>query len=241
MRDFEIAFLNIPTVSLGCALHETLHMSLPEGEWPDPYGSTRPLVKLNTTLSIINQANGEYYEAVFDLIVDDLNLHASIVAPRLFFSGNLEANGILIPVYLDDIIIIEKSVLVASIESQLYDRFKAAGQVPVPDSVQYLGMTVTRERSKRSIAIDPIGYINRVLDRLQMTHCPKRSSPMEIGYMPQAIQPELGEQPFDCGTYQKAIGSILYAALGTCPDITHSTALLGRYAAQPSTEQWEAM
>jgi len=56
--------------------------------------------------------------------------------------------------------IISTSVLVASIASRLYDRFKAAGHVPVPDTFQYLGMTVTRDRSKRSIAIDQIGYIN---------------------------------------------------------------------------------
>jgi hypothetical protein len=231
-HDLEIAVLDIPTAFLGCPLHETLYMRLPEGEWPDPYGHTRPLVKLNKTLYGIKQANREYYEEVFDFIVDDLNLQASIAAPGLFFGGNLEANGVLIPVYVDDIMIIGTSVLVASIASRLYDRFKAAGQVPVPDTFQYLGMTVTRDRSKRSIAIDQIGYINRVLDRFEMTDCRKRSTPMEIGYKPHVIQPELGEQPFDARTYQKAIGSILYAALGTRPDITYATSVLGRYAAQ---------
>jgi hypothetical protein len=62
---------------------------------------------------------------------------------------------------------------------------------------------------------------------------------MEIGYKPHAIQAE--EQPFDARTYQKAIGSILYAALGTRPDITYATSVLGRYAAQPSTLHWEAV
>jgi len=62
---------------------------------------------------------------------------------------------------------------------------------------------------------------------------------MEIGYKPHAIQAE--EQPFDDRTYQKAIGSILYAALGTRPDITYATSVLGRYAAQPSTLHWEAV
>ena len=137
--------------------------------------------------------------------------------------------------------IIGTSVLVASIASRLYDRFKAAGQAPVPDTFQYLGMTVTRDRSKRSIAIDQIGYINRVLDRFEMTDCRKGSTPMEIGYKPHVIQPEIGEQPFDSRTYQKAIGSILYAALGTRPDITYATSVLGRYAAQPSTLHWEAV
>jgi hypothetical protein len=99
----------------------------------------------------------------------------------------------------------------------------------VPDTFQYLGMTVTRDRSKRSIAIDQIGYNNRVLGRFQMTDCRKCSTPMEIRYKPHAIQAE--EQPFDGRTYQKAIGSILYAALGTRPDVTYATSVLGRYAA----------
>ena len=102
-------------------------------------------------------------------------------------------------------------------------------------------MTVTRAPSKRSIAIDQIGYINRVLDRFEMTDCRKRTTPMVIGYKLHAIQPELGEQPFDARTYQKAIGSILYAALGTRPDITYATSVLGRYAAQPSTLHWKAV
>jgi hypothetical protein len=64
---------------------------------------------------------------------------------------------------------------------------------------------------------------------------------MEIGYKPHMIQPELGEQPFGARTNQKSIGSILYAALGTGPDITYATSVLGRYAAQPSTLHWEAV
>jgi len=118
----EIAVLNIPTAFLGCPLHVTLNMRLPEGEWPDPYGRTRSLLKLNKNLNGIKQANREYYEEVFDFIVDDLGLQASIAAPGLFFGGNLgEANGVLIPVYVDDIMIIGTSVLGASIASRLYE------------------------------------------------------------------------------------------------------------------------
>jgi hypothetical protein len=121
-HDLEIAVLDFPTAFLGCPLHETLYMGLPDGEWPDPYGRIRPLVKLNKTLYCIKQANLEYYEEVFDMIVDNLGLQASIAAPSLFFGGNLgESSGVSIPVYLDNITIIGTSVLVASIASQLYD------------------------------------------------------------------------------------------------------------------------
>jgi hypothetical protein len=57
-------------------------------------------------------------EEVFDFIVDDLGLQVSIAAAGRVFCGNLgEAYGVLIPVYVDDSMIIGKSVLVAFIES----------------------------------------------------------------------------------------------------------------------------
>jgi hypothetical protein len=58
-------------------------------------------------------------------------------------------------------------------------------------------------------------------------------TPMEIRYKPHAIQAD--EEPFESGMYQKAIGSILYAALSTEPNITYAVTALSRYAAQPST------
>jgi len=162
----------------------------------------------------IKQANREYFEEVFDFIVDDLGLQASVAAPGLFFGGTLgKPNGVLIPMYVDDIIIIGSLKLISYIASRLYDGFKAAGHVPVPDTFQYLGMTVTPICSKRSIAIDQIGYINRILDRFEMANCRQRSRPLEVGHKPHAIQTD--KQPFDTGMYQKAVGSILYAALGT--------------------------
>jgi hypothetical protein len=145
----EIAILDIPTAFLCCPLHQTLYMRLPQGETPDAYGLARPLVKLNKSLYSLKHANWEYYKAVFDFIVDDLILQASIAAPRLFFSGNLgEAHGFLIPVYFDDILSMCRCVHFASIESRRYDRFMAAGKVPVHYTFQYRGLTVTRDRNK---------------------------------------------------------------------------------------------
>jgi len=209
-------------------------MGLPDGEWSDFYCRARPIVKLNKTLYGIKQANREDFEEVFNCIVDDLGLQASVTAPGLFFGGTLgQPNGVFILMYVDDIMIIDSLKLTSSIASQHFDRFKAAGCVPVPDTFQYLGTTVTRNLSKWSIAIEQIGYINRILDSFQMVNCRMRWTPLEVGHKPHAIQAD--EQPFDTGMYQKAVGSILYAALSTRPDITYAITLLGQYATQPST------
>jgi hypothetical protein len=100
-------------------------MRLPEGEWPDPHGRARPIVKLNKTLYSIKQANREYFEEVFDYIVDELGLQTSISAPGLFFGGKLgDLHGILVLVYIDDIMIIGSSSLAdCMIGSRQEDRF----------------------------------------------------------------------------------------------------------------------
>jgi hypothetical protein len=100
-------------------------------------------------------------------------------------------------------------------------------------------MTVTRDRQRKSIAFDQIGYIKRIVDRFKMTDSRKCKTPMEIRYKPHAIQ--ANEEPFKSGMYRKAIGSILYAALGTRPDITYAVTALGRYVVQPSKLHWEAI
>jgi len=68
-----------------------------------------------------------------------------------------------------------------------------------------------------------------------------RSTLMEVGSKPHSIQPELGEQPFDGRIYQKAIGLIYFGALGTRPDNTYATSILGRYAAQPWSLLWDTV
>jgi len=94
-------------------------MRLPDGEWPDdPYCRARPIVKLNKTLYGIKWANRQYFEEVFDFIVNDLGLQGSVAAPGLVFSGTLgKPNGILIPVYVDGIMIIGSLKLIFSIAS----------------------------------------------------------------------------------------------------------------------------
>jgi hypothetical protein len=49
---------------------------------------------------------------------------------------------------------------------------------------------------------------------------------VEMGHKLHAIQAD--EKPFDTGMYQKGFGSILYAALGTQPDITYAVLVQSR-------------
>jgi hypothetical protein len=100
-------------------------------------------------------------------------------------------------------------------------------------------MTVTRDRENKTIAIDQMGYINRILERFEMANTTPKTVPLDPGFKPHKLEPN--EVEFDPTTYQNAIGSLLYAALGTRPDIAYAIAVLGRYASMPSTLHWNAV
>jgi len=94
-------------------------------------------------LKRIKYANQDYYIEVSDIIVDNPSLEVSISTLNLFYGGSIrDTHGMLITVYIESIRIIGNSVLVASIASQFDDQFKAAGNVALPNIIQYLQMSV---------------------------------------------------------------------------------------------------
>jgi hypothetical protein len=72
-----------------------------------------------------------------------------------------------------------------------------------------------------------------------MERSTRRKLPMESGVKLHARQED--EPAYDSDHYRQAIGSILYAALGSCPDISYAVGVLGRFAADPSTLHWKAV
>ena len=60
---------------------------------------------------------------------------------------------------------------------------------------------------------------------LSVTQCPK--TPLEIN--------EMKSVP-----YKAAVGSLMYAAIGTCPDIAFAVSLLGQFMHNPRKPHWKA-
>jgi hypothetical protein len=105
-------------------------------------------------------------------MVDDWGLQASVLALDLFCAGTASnPNGVRIAVYLDQMMKTGRLRLNSFIAFQLYDQFKAAGRVRVPDTFQYPGITFTRNHSKWLIAIHSIGDMNRIQDSFEMANC----------------------------------------------------------------------
>ena len=103
----------------------------------------------------------------------------------------------------------------------------------------FLGMHVIRDRSKRSLWISQLSYIEKVAHQftLDLQRCPE--TPMtEEELMPLPSEEEMDETGRTL--YQQKVGSILFAGISTRPDIAFATAKLSQFNQRPGKAHHEA-
>ena len=82
----------------------------------------------------------------------------------------------------------------------------------------YLGIQITRDHSKQIIWIDQQAYIENALKRFKLPDANNTKTPLPAG-----IHLENFEEPVALNTktyYQQIIRTLIYAAMGTKPNIT---------------------
>ncbi|KAI1683861.1 hypothetical protein KJE20_06366 [Pyrenophora tritici-repentis] len=117
------------------------------------------------------------------------------------------------------------------------DQLKQRYSITGGDDLQwFLGIEVIRDRSKQLIHLSQVAYyekINRLVDDQTIRH----DTPMATS----ELMPREGlATPSEINRYQRKIGSLLYAAVNTRPDIAFATSRLARFLANPSQEHQQA-
>lgn len=144
--------------------------------------------------------------------------------------------GVVIFFYVDDIILAhtksqDKEARMAV--DQLKEKYTLTGG---KDLQWFLGVEIIRDRPHRKIWLSQASYvdkISRLIDRADQKH----DTPMGgIELKPYQGLATIGATR----RYQKKIGSLLFAAVTTRPDIAFATSRLARFLTNPSTEHHDA-
>ena len=80
-------------------------------------------------------------------------------------------------------------------------------------------------------------YAENILTKFKMETCSPVSTPMETNARP--VKATGYSTPFDAKLYQSAIGSLLFLANVTRPDISQSVHKMAQFSAQPTVEHWK--
>ena len=98
----------------------------------------------------------------------------------------------------------------------------------------YLGIEITRDRANRSITMSQSSYINDIVTRFEMGDAKHTTVPIS----PSAQLARTTGTPLDTASahlYPEIIGSLLYLAMNTRPDIAHAVSSLAKFMSCPTS------
>jgi hypothetical protein len=145
-------------------------------------------------------------------------------------------DGVFIFFYVDDIILAYHPEKREPAERAVEDLKKKYSLTGGKDLKWFLGLEVIRDRSERKIWLSQASYIDKIA-RLVTNRNVRHDTPMsKAELMPRKDLATRGE----INLYQRKIGSLLFAAVNTRPEIAFATSRLARFLTNPGPDHQDA-
>ncbi|KAK8680799.1 hypothetical protein V6N13_109737 [Hibiscus sabdariffa] len=155
------------------------------------------------------------------------------------FSGSIVSFLIL---YVDDILIIGNDIpTLQSVKAWLSSCFSMKD---LGEAAYILGVKIYRDGSRRLLGLSQSTYIDKVLKRFNMEASKKGFLPMTHGIsLSKEMCPSTSQERERMSQipYASAIGSIMYAMICTCPDLSYALSMTSQYLANPGEGHWVAV
>jgi len=236
-NDWELHSMDVKTAFLNGELEEEVYMECPEGikddEQPD---SVCRLVK---AIYGLRQSPRAWYQKIHTFFTD----HAFIRSTQDYSLYIHYGRKVIALVYVDDLVLAAAKIEdISWIKTTLAQAFEMTdlGKLKV-----FLGLEIRRDRSQLLLSISQQRYIDRILERHGMQDSRPSLTPLDPNT--RLRSDPIGEsslhdtQHISLEVYQSAVGSLMYAMLGTRPDIAYSVGLVSQFSHTPEPAHWIAV
>ncbi|KAF7573989.1 hypothetical protein PtrM4_056120 [Pyrenophora tritici-repentis] len=145
-------------------------------------------------------------------------------------------DGVFTFFYVDDIILASSkrhAEVARKVEEELKQRYNLTGG---KDLQWFLGVEVIRDREKRKIWLSQKAYVEKIA-RLATNKDQRHNTPMA---RVELVAREGLATPGEINLYQRKIGSLLFAAVNTRPDVAFPVSRLARFLTNPGPLHQEA-
>jgi len=225
--DWELEQMDVKIAFLYGAIDTDIWIELPTG------CGVSGTAKLKKALYGLKQAPRVWY-----------NTLAAFLAEQGFYPLDADASvfcrdGTIIAIYVDDLLIAGASKSdIQALKDSLSVRFKMSDLGPCHF---YLGMEVIRDRPRRTLRLSQEAYLRKVLEDNQMATCAPVATPMEATTRLLPADSGYHADPSFRRAYQSAVGSLMYAMLGTRPDLAFAISIILRFASNPTKTHMKAI
>jgi hypothetical protein len=217
---------------------EVIYMRQPPG-FPLPNSSGKVL-RLVKTIYGLKQSGRRWYQKFTEICETTLGLTRCSVDQAVFYrrKGN---SIIIIAVHVDDCTIAANNrKMIEDIKSKLGSRVEVTD---LGELHWLLGIEVTRDREAHTVLLSQRAYIESIIRRFNFEDLKPVSTPMEPHIKLSSTQSPSSTHEFAAMRnipYREAIGSLMYASLGTRPDITFAVSRLSKFLEKPGQAHWDA-
>jgi hypothetical protein len=233
--DYEIWHMDVKMAFLNGNLTDDVYMTQPEGFVDPKYA--RKICKLQKSIYGLKQASRSW-NLCFDEVVKGFDFIKNIEEPCVYkkVSGSII---VFLVLYVDDILLIGNDILMMEvIKSSLRKSFSMKD---LGEASYIFGIKIYRHRSKRLIRLSQDAYIDKILNRFNMQDSKKDFLPMSHGITlskKQCRKDPDEHKRMRVIPYASAIGSIMYAMICTCPDVTYALSATSRYQSNYGDAHW---
>jgi hypothetical protein len=229
-KDYDLHSIDISNAFLNADLTTDIYMKQPEG-----YVSSDPtyVCKLNKTLYGLKQSPKEW----FDLLNSSLSTmgYTSCTADSAIWWRESGGRLTFILAWVDDLLIAAPTPTdIKTAKTEILTRFKGR-DLGEPSS--YISLHITRDRTARTITINQPTYEKTLIEKYNMTHCNPKTIPLAMG-ADYTFKDDAEDLLSLIKPYQELVGSLLYLANTTRPDLSTSTNILAGGMSAPTERHW---
>lgn len=220
-EDLEMMQFDVKTAFLNGDLDEEIFMEAPKGLNME---EENMVCRLKKSLYGLKQAS-RLWNKKFTKFLSAFKMVQSKADPCVF-SGHINGVRVVLLLYVDDGLVLSKDKnTIETVMNYLSDNFEMTrGSIG-----HYVGMEIHRNREKRTIFINQSAYIKKVVEKSNMKDSKHISTPAD-SYAILNKSCEEGSVEFP---YRQAIGSLMFAAIVTRPDISYAVGEVSRYMDNP--------
>jgi hypothetical protein len=222
-EDWELHQLDVKTAFLNGDLEEQIFMQQPPG-YDDGSGRVCRLIK---SLYGLKQAPRAWYQKLSSQL-ESMGFAASGADASLYTKVMGDGSRVVLLVYVDDILVAGPQLAaVEEVKAQLSDAFDVRD---LGEARMFLGIEIERQRAARTLRISQRQHVLDLLQRHGMTACKSRTTPLEVSV--QLVRATESDERVV--GYAEIVGSLLYLANCTRPDIAFAVSALSRHMANPT-------
>ena len=196
--------------------------------------------RLLKSLYGLKQARRKWYDTLCHALTD-LGFQVNDADPGVFYTHHNDYTTIL-AIHIDDCMITGSSEeLINEYKSKLNECYSLTDLGPIH---WLLRIKVTRNREAHTISLSQTSYIDTILARFSLSDAKPVTTPITPGAkLSKADAPSDDTEAtrMKKTPYREAIGSLMYAAIATRPDIAFAVSALSQFLENPGEIHWQAV